>query len=94
MPTTQRIAKREPLNLRIKPAERALIDRAAKIQGKNRTAFVLDAACAAAEEALLDRTVIHLSEAAFAEFLARLDEPPTHNERLRKTMRTTTPWEK
>ncbi|TYX09925.1 DUF1778 domain-containing protein, partial [Klebsiella pneumoniae] len=44
--------KRETLNLRIKPAERDLIDRAAKARGKNRTDFVLEAARAAAEEAL------------------------------------------
>ena len=42
--------KRETLNLRIKPAERDLIDRAAKARGKNRTDFVLEAARAAAEK--------------------------------------------
>jgi len=36
--------KRQSLNLRIKPEERGLIDRAAKTLGKNRTDFVLDAA--------------------------------------------------
>ena len=45
--------KRETLNLRIRPEERNLIDRAAKARGKNRTDFVLDAARLAAEEALL-----------------------------------------
>lgn len=45
MPVSNSIsAKRETLNLRIKPAERELIDRAAKARGKNRTDFVLDAA--------------------------------------------------
>ena len=39
-------AKRMALNLRIKPAERALIDRAAKAGGKNRTDFVLEGGCA------------------------------------------------
>lgn len=93
MPSTHRHAKREPLNLRIKPEERALIDRAAKVRGKNRTSFVLEAARAAAEETLLDQTVITLSPAAHAAFLARLDEPPVPNERLRKTMQATRPWE-
>ena len=37
-------AKRETLNLRIKPDERSLIDRAAISLGKTRTDFVLDAA--------------------------------------------------
>ena len=46
--------RRATLNLRIRPEERNLIDRAAKARGKNRTDFVLDAARLAAEEALLD----------------------------------------
>ena len=86
--------KRETLNLRIKPEERSLIDRAARARGKNRTDFVLDAARSAAEEALLDQTLISVSPEAYARFLARLDAPPQPNERLRKTMQATAPWEK
>jgi uncharacterized protein (DUF1778 family) len=85
--------KRQSLNLRIKPEERGLIDRAAKTLGKNRTDFMLDAARRAAEEALLDRTILTVSLKAYAEFLARLDAPPQPNERLRRTMRTSAPWE-
>ena len=86
--------KRETLNLRIKPEERSLIDRAAKVRGKNRTDFVLDAARSAAEEALLDQTIIAVSPEAYEAFLARLDMPPQPNERLRETMQTPAPWEK
>ena len=85
--------KRQSLNLRIKAEERGLIDRAAKTLGKTRTDFVLDAARRAAEDALLDRTVLTVSPKAYAEFLARLDAPPQPNERLRKTLRTVAPWE-
>ena len=85
--------KRQSLNLRIKPEERGLIDRAAKTLGKNRTDFVLDAARRAAEDALLDRTVLMVSPKAYAEFLARLDAPPQPNQRLQKTLRTIAPWE-
>jgi uncharacterized protein (DUF1778 family) len=85
--------KRQSLNLRIKPEERVLIDRAARTLGKNRTDFVLDAARRAAEDALLDRTVLTVSPKAYAEFLARLDAPPQPNERLQKTLRTVAPWE-
>jgi uncharacterized protein (DUF1778 family) len=87
-----RNAKRETLNLRIKREQRGLIDRAAKSTGKNRTDFVLEAACRAAEQALLDRTVFLVGPKAFAEFLARLDATPQPNERLRRTMQTPTPW--
>lgn len=87
------IAKRDTLNIRIKPEERSLIDRAAQSLGKNRTDFILDAAREAAEEALLDRTVLTVSPEAYAEFLARLDAPAQPNERLRRTMQTPAPWE-
>ena len=95
MPTTQqKKAKRDTLNLRIKPELRGLIDRAAELSGKNRTDFVLDAARAAAEDALLDRTVFVANPKAYAEFLARLDAPPRPNARLRRSLRTNAPWEK
>jgi len=87
-------SKRETLNIRIKPEERSLIDRAAKVRGKNRTDFVLDAARMAAEEALLDQAIIAASPKAYAAFITRLDMPPEPNKRLRKTMRTPGPWEK
>jgi uncharacterized protein (DUF1778 family) len=86
-------SKRETLNIRIKPEERNLIDRAAKVRGKNRTEFVLEAARIAAEEALFNQTVILANPEAYTAFLVRLDMPPQPNERLRKTMRTTAPWE-
>lgn len=50
-------------------------------RGRNRTDFVLDAARSAAEEALLDQTLISVSPEAYARFLARLDMPPQPNER-------------
>ena len=87
-------SKRETLNIRIKPEERNLIDRAAKTRGKNRTDFILEAARLAAEDALLDQVIISVSPEAYSQFLARLDMPPKPNERLRKTMQTPAPWER
>ncbi len=92
--TSVAVPKRETLNIRIKTEERSLIDRAAHLRGKNRTDFVLDAARAAAEEALLDQTIIVAQPDAYAAFLTRLDMPPQPNERLRKTMKTPAPWDK
>ena len=70
-----------------------MIDRAAEIAGKNRTDSVLDAARRAAEQTLLDSTVLAVSPKAYREFLARLDAPPQPNERLRRSMQTAAPWE-
>jgi uncharacterized protein (DUF1778 family) len=91
--STSRI-KRDTLNIRIKPEERGLIDRAAQSLGKNRTDFILEAARRAAEETLLDRTVLTVCPEAYAEFVARLDAPAQPNERLRRTMQTPAPWER
>jgi uncharacterized protein (DUF1778 family) len=74
-----RTHKRQSLNLRIKPEDHSLVDRAAKTLGKKRTEFVLDAARRAAEDALLARTVLTVSPKAHAEFLARLNAPPQPN---------------
>jgi uncharacterized protein (DUF1778 family) len=87
------VPKRDTLNIRIKPEERDLIDRAAKTRGKNRTDFILDAARQAAEDALLDRAVFTVSPEAYAEFLARLDAPAQSNERLRRIMQAPAPWD-
>jgi uncharacterized protein (DUF1778 family) len=92
--TSQKTTPRNTLNLRIKPEERDLIDMAAKIKGKNRTDFILEAARTMAEETLLERTIFWTSPEAYAEFLALLDAPPQPNERLRKTMQTSAPWDK
>jgi uncharacterized protein (DUF1778 family) len=91
--TEQQETRRDTLNIRIKPEVRGLIDRAAALQGKNRTEFVLEAARRAAEDALLDRTVFTLNPKAYAEFVARLDAPPRPNKRLRKSLQTPAPWE-
>lgn len=85
--------KRETLNIRIRAEERGLIDRAAKMRGKNRTDFILDAARLAAEETLLEQVLITASPQGYEQFLVRLDMPPQPNERLRKTMQTLAPWE-
>ncbi|MBX3483357.1 DUF1778 domain-containing protein [Phenylobacterium sp.] len=85
--------KRETLNLRIKPEVRDIIDRAAELQGRSRTDFVLDAARRAAEEALRDQPFIMVSREAYDAFLKRLDEPPNPNARLRKSLSKKPAWE-
>ncbi|HEV8014934.1 MAG TPA: DUF1778 domain-containing protein [Stellaceae bacterium] len=93
MPASSRVVKRDTLNLRIKPGDRGLIDRAAKLQGKTRTDFVLEAARRAAEDAIVDRTLIVVSPEAYAAFVKQLDASPRPNAKLRRTMQSRAPWE-
>lgn len=62
-------------------------------QRENRTDFVLEAARAAAEEALIEQRIIMADPEAYQEFLVRLDQTPSPNAALRKTMQTPAPWE-
>ncbi|MGC8493907.1 MAG: DUF1778 domain-containing protein [Syntrophobacteraceae bacterium] len=93
MPNSKPTTRRDTLNLRIKPDDRGLIDRAAQLTGKTKTEFVLEAARRAAEDALLDRTLFFVGSEAFDAFRARLDEPPHPNNKLRRALQTATPWE-
>ncbi|MER9303107.1 DUF1778 domain-containing protein [Mesorhizobium sp. M0293] len=87
------LSKSVPLNIRVKPEVRNLIDRAAELLGKNRTDFTLEAPQRAAEDALLNRLVFTVEPVVYAEFLTRLDAPPQPNDRLRRTMTAKTPWD-
>lgn len=94
MPTSHHpLPKSVPLNIRVKPEVRNLIDRAAELLGKNRTDFMLEASQRAAEEALLNRLVFTVEPDVYTAFLARLDAPPQPNDRLRRTMTAKAPWD-
>ena len=96
MPTmsTRRTQKRDTLNLRIKPDERGLIDRAAELTGKTRTDFVLEAARRAAVDALTQRTLFSVDAETYAKFVAALDAPPRPKGKLIRTMQTPAPWDR
>jgi uncharacterized protein (DUF1778 family) len=87
------MGRRGMINIRIRPEVRELIDQAASLQGKSRSDFMLEAARRAAEEALLDQTLIRVDPETYARFVALLDAPPAPNEDLRRLMNTPAPWE-
>jgi uncharacterized protein (DUF1778 family) len=91
---SRRRQKRDTLNLRIKPDDRGLIDRAAELTGKTRTDFVLEAARRAAVDALTERTLFSVDAETYAKFVAALDVPPRPNDKLRRTMQTRAPWDR
>ncbi|MCQ8118828.1 type II toxin-antitoxin system TacA family antitoxin [Methylomonas rosea] len=80
------------VNLRVRSETRALIDQAAKAQGKTRSEFMIDAARRAAEESLLDQTLVRVDQQTYDHFLAVLDQPPSGGgfERL---MAAPKPWQ-
>jgi uncharacterized protein (DUF1778 family) len=79
------------VNLRVRPEIRSLIDQAAKANGKTRSDFMIDAARRAAEEALLDQTLIRVDQTTYDTFLEALDQPPG-SAGFDRLMRAAKPW--
>lgn len=82
------------INLRARKDATDLIDRAAKIQGKTRTAFMLESARRAALDTLLDQRHFFVDGDRWSEFMAVLDAPPEENPALRKLLKRKAPWDK
>ncbi len=67
------------INLRALPAQRDLIDHAANLLGKNRSDFMLEAACERAQAVVLDQVHFTLDTEKFQQFVDLLDAPPKPN---------------
>ena len=80
------------INLRALPEQRDLIDRAASLLGKNRSDFMLEAACDKAQSVLLDQVFFRLDAAKFRQFVKLLDAPPAANPGLERLMAVRLPW--
>jgi uncharacterized protein (DUF1778 family) len=80
------------INLRALHQQRDLIDRAAELLGKNRSDFMLEAACDKAQSVLLDQVLFSLDEAKFRQFTALLDAPAQPNPGLERLMAVKAPW--
>jgi uncharacterized protein (DUF1778 family) len=88
-PTTK--TRTRAVNLRVRKDICNLIDRAAQTQGKSRSEFMIDAACQAAEDALLNHTLLRVDAQTYAHFLSVLDQP-TSIEGYARLMSAKRPW--
>ncbi len=79
------------VSLRVREDIRDLIDQAARSQGRSRSDFMIDAARRAAEEALLDQTLVRVDRQTYEHFLAVLDQAP-EGEGFDRLMRAPRPW--
>ena len=82
------------INLRALPEQRDLIDQAASLLGKNRSDFMLEAACERAQAVLLDQVFFSLDSDKFQQFAALLDAPLQPNQGLERLMAVKSPWDK
>jgi uncharacterized protein (DUF1778 family) len=80
------------INLRARPEQRDLIDQAAAMLGKNRSDFMLEAACERAQSVLLDQVHFRLDVGRFKDFIRQLDAPHAPDEGLERLLAVRAPW--
>jgi uncharacterized protein (DUF1778 family) len=78
--------RRVTISLRASSAQRDLIDKAARLRGTGRSAFVLQAASEKAQSVLLDQVFFRLNTEKFQQFAALLDAPPASDTGLHRLM--------
>lgn len=93
--TTRRTIKRKehPLSMRLPDADIAIIDRAAGMRGRSRTDFVREAAVRAAEDVLMESTLVRMSPSGFNAFMKALAEPATAAPEMVELLKRPAPWE-
>lgn len=89
-PATTRSAR---LGLRATPEQEAVLRRAAELAHKSLTDFILDSACQAAEQTLLDQRLFMVSGSQYRALLDLLERPEQSNKGLRDLFARKAPWE-
>lgn len=85
--------KDRTINIRVSSSDLAVIDRAALLQHKSRSDFLMDAATREAEDVMLNSNIFALSPEAWDEFIALLESPPEPSAALRALFKASAPWE-
>jgi uncharacterized protein (DUF1778 family) len=81
------------LGLRATPEQEAVLRRAADVAHKSLTDFILDSACQAAEQTLLEQRLFMVSGSQYQALMDLLEQPEQANEGLRDLFSRTPPWD-
>jgi len=92
--TIPRNARSARLGLRATTEQEAVLRRAAQVAHKSLTDYILDSACRAAEQTLLDQRLFMVSGSQYQALMDLLDQPVQENEGLAKLFSRSAPWDK
>jgi len=84
--STKRLEDR--LEVRLTPKAKSILKRAASVERKTVSAFIVDKGLAAAAETLADRIEFRLSAKQYETFVAALEAPPKPRPRLERLLTT------
>ena len=82
------------LGLRTTPQQEAMLRRAADAAHKSMTNFILDSACQAAEQTLIDQRLFLVSGSQSRTLLNLLDRPERDNAGLKDLFSRRAPWDR
>ena len=91
--TASPAARTARLGLRATPRQEAVLRRAAEVAHKSLTDFILDSACQAAEQTLLDQRLFMVSGSQYQALMDLLDRPEQSSEGLRDLFARQAPWD-
>jgi len=91
--TTARASRSARLGLRATPKQEAILRRAAEVAHQSLTDFILESACRAAEQTLLDQRLFMVSGGQYQALLDLLDLPAEDNAGLRELFSRPAPWD-
>lgn len=80
------------LEVRATPAQEAILRRAASMAHKSLADFILDSACQAAEQTLLNQRLFMVSGSQYQSLMDMLEEPEQGNEGLRDLFSRGAAW--
>src|SRR5574343_628810 len=90
---TSPAARSARLGLRATPEQEAVLRRAADVAHKSLTDFILDSACLAAEQTLLDQRLFVVSGSQCQALMELLERPAQSNDGLRDLFARKAPWD-
>ncbi|MGD9889562.1 MAG: DUF1778 domain-containing protein [Halothiobacillaceae bacterium] len=95
MPTSAVLpsARSARLGLRATHEQEAMLRRAAGVARKSLTDFILDHACLAAEQTLLDQRLFMVSGGQYQALMDLLEQPVQPNDGLRELFSRQAPWD-
>jgi len=86
------LRKSETINLRVDSGTRDIIARAAEASGKSLSAFMTEAAYAAAQKELLEQRFVGVDAEVFSAVEQLLAEPAQVNEKLANLLKSNREW--
>ena len=85
-------ARSARLGLRATPEQEVVLRRAADVAHKSLTDFILDSACLAAEQTLLDQRLFMVSGSQYHALMNLLEQPEQPNDGVRDLFSRKAPW--